>query len=405
MRKAWTARIWGMGLWCGCLLTAFAQEAAPRNPHPYRDVDWAQAEQVLTASHMHLDNQQKLDLFLARGFGFFTVSNYYPSAPYYPLAALRAGQFKVRQEHAVVKDGVLTAGPFAWNEIVAPWLAEVADEYRAAYPFTLGEPLFPAVPSDLAEAPNAEHHAFTDTGAHINAVGSFYASGTFDVRDRFRSRTHGYNYGTGLPWRQAFALMLEQLMVADGGGITINHPHWSSLPDAMVAAMLDYDPRVLGIEVYNESCGKIGKEWSEEVWDRMLASGRQCFGFFVPDHRTSQGVNILLVRTRTAAECLRAYRLGNWYGALKGSGLRFSRISWDGTTLRAACDRPARFAVIGRAGVLAERQGTELAYAPAAPPDALVYLRLKAYALDDSGEILFSQPFMLAPFRQSQPID
>lgn len=383
-------------LLCASGVTTQAQSRPGRNPRPYQDLDWAAAHQVLTASHMHVSNQQKLDVFRERGFEFFTLSNYYPSAPYYPMSAMRAGQFRVRQEHAVVKDGVLTPGPFAWNDILAPWIDQVEEEYRKGYPFQVGGPMFTNLPPHLLEAPNAEHHSFTNTRAHINAPGSLYASGTFDARNRFLSATHGYHFGTGLPWQTAFANMLDHLLIPDGGGITINHPYWSSLTDETVAEMLDFDPRVLGIEVFNHTCAKIDKAWSEECWDRILATGRQCFGFFVPDHGSTDGVNVLLVKEKTAADCLRAYRLGNWYGALKGSGLRFQKIAGDGKTITVQCDRDARIQIISKLGVVAEKQASALTF-PITEPAKHVFLRAKAMAVDDSGEILFSQPFVLTP--------
>lgn len=377
-------------------MTSLAQSQPGRNPRPYQGLDWASAHQVLTTTHIHVSNQKKLDIFLKRGFEFFTLSNYYPSAPYYPMSAMRVGQFRVRQEHAVVKNGVLTPGPFEWNDILAPWIDQVDEEYRKSYPFKVGGPMFTDLPPGLMEAPNAEHHSFTNTRAHINAPGSLYASGTFDARNRFLSAKHGYNFGTGLPWQTAFANMLEQLLIPDGGGITINHPHWSGLTDENIAEMLDFDPRVLGIEVFNQSCGRVGKAWSEEHWDRVLATGRQCFGFFVPDHATTEGVNVLLVKEKTAADCLRAYRLGNWYGALKGSGLRFQKIACDGKVLTVECDRDANIQIISKLGVVAEKQASALTF-PITEPAQHVYLRAKATAVDDSGEILFSQPFMMTP--------
>jgi hypothetical protein len=79
--------------------------------------------------------------------------------------------------------------------------------------------------------------------------------------------------------------MLERLIIPDGGGITINHPAWSYLRLELMLKMLDFDPRVLGIEVYNHSSGVADHNaWSEVQWDQILSTGRQCFGFFVPDH-------------------------------------------------------------------------------------------------------------------------
>jgi hypothetical protein len=92
--------------------------------------------------------------------------------------------------------------------------------------------------------------------------------------------------------------------------------------------ILDHDPRVLGIEVL-----QAGRN-SENYWDWALATGRQCFGFFVPDWSIKKeifGVNVLCVEERTVNACLKAYREGNFYGAAHGlDELAFTRLSFDG---------------------------------------------------------------------------
>ena len=63
----------------------------PRNPHPYQNIDWDNAFQIHTTTHGHAMTQPMLDRFLARGFELVTLSNYYPSAPYYPLDKICEG--------------------------------------------------------------------------------------------------------------------------------------------------------------------------------------------------------------------------------------------------------------------------------------------------------------------------
>ena len=95
--------------------------------------------------------------------------------------------------------------------------------------------------------------------------------------------------------------------------------------------ILDHDPRVLGIEVIED-----GGYNSENYWDWALSTGRQCFGFFVPDWHVENktfGVNVLCVQEKTVHSCLKAYREGNFYGALVGlDALAFTRITFDGKT-------------------------------------------------------------------------
>ena len=99
--------------------------------------------------------------------------------------------------------------------------------------------------------------------------------------------------------------------------------------------------------------------------------------------------------------CLKAYRQGNFYGAAHGlDELAFTRIAFDGKTVTAATDKPSRLEVITARGVVKEEKGTEISWtiektAPWQGAPVHVFARVKAYATDGSGEVLFSQPFML----------
>ena len=147
-----------------------------------------------------------------------------------------------------------------------------------------------------------------------------------------------------------------------------------------------------------------GGDNDENYWDWVLASGRQCYGFFVPDHSTDKrdfGVNVLLVRERTVEACLRAYRQGNFYGAQHGLGeLAFTEISFDGETLTVRTDRPATFEVKTAEGVVKTEKGAKLVWKVVKAensrgPQVDVFVRVKATADDGSGEVLYTQPFML----------
>ncbi|MBO7533685.1 MAG: hypothetical protein J6T46_06825, partial [Victivallales bacterium] len=139
---------------------------------------------------------------------------------------------------------------------------------------------------------------------------------------------------------------------------------------------------------------------AESQWDEVLGTGRQCYGFCVQDHMNSnmklQGRSILLPEERTAESCLRAYRQGRFYGALKGEGLEFESVEFDGRTLRVRCDKEAIILLLSHRGVLVELwTGRELIYTvPDSDRSKDVFLRVTA--LDQaSGEKLFTQPFML----------
>ena len=379
----------------------------PRNRRPYSDVDWSKFVEVHTTSHDHCENQKMLDVYLDRGFEFLTISNYYPSAPTMPLKTFRDTQYRVRHDFPVMVKGKRTDGPFDWTKIVSEWKDELPPEMRKQLPFTEGPLRFSRVPDNIMEAPNAEHHCFFGDdgkivpGLHMCAPGSAFCSGTFDKRNRFLSHGRGYCFGSGEHAHVAISRMIDGLIHPDGGGVTINHPAWSHLKDDIIWDLLDYDPRVLGIEVYNMCKPSKNYPWTrsncEDYWDRALATGRQCFGFFVPDWGLQEGVNVLLVPEKSVHACLQAYRRGNWYGAIKGRKiLRFTSILFDGAHLRVTLDKPAHLQVITKRGVTAWANSKTISFdVAAADREKYGYLRVRAYARDDSGEIIFSQPMML----------
>ena len=391
-----------------------AHDAPPRNRHPYKDVDWATAHQIKGTTHVHCRTQEELDVILARGIEFLTLSNYYPSAPWWPLSKMTENYYRLHHDFPVMVNGKRTDGPFDWNEIVGKWIKELPAELQAEYPFKEGGKIFKPLPEGILEAPNAEHHAFrhsdgrTTGPLHMNAPGSAFCSGTFDQWQKRRFQTGvrgGYSFGSGEYWRTAIDRMIAGLIFPDGGGVTVNHPKWSAYDRNFLLKILDHDPRVLGIEVIEG-----GASNSEGYWDWVLATGRQCFGFFVPDHSIRRpdknfGVNVLVTPERSVHACLKAYREGCFYGAKRGLGeLKFTRIAFRGTTVEAETDRPARLVAITALGVAKEvAKGTSLKWTMnpetrhgcGRPACANVFIRVKAYALDGSGEELFSQPYML----------
>lgn len=380
------------------------RDAPPRNRRPYRGVDWKKALRIKTTSHGHCINQKYLDAYLKRGFGLLTISNYRPSAPYWPLKKMTSDYYHVHHDHALVVNGKRTPGPFDWNKIIAQWKHELKPAHARWFPFKGGGKVFSDLPEGMLEAPNAEHFSFYgDDGKylqtlHLCSLGSTFATGTFDIYDCYQTHAHGYRQGCNEKWRVAVDRMIAELICPDGGGVTINHPNWSKLDREFILQMLDHDPRVLGVEVLEAGYN------SEYCWDWVLSTGRQCFGFFVPDWSVNEkdfGVNVLCVNERTVEACLRAYRQGDFYGAAHGlDELAFTAIGFNGKRVAAATDKPARFEVITARGVVKESKGTSIVWDVI--PDGVnkgprvdVFARIKAYATDGSGEVLFTQPFML----------
>ena len=395
-------------------VTKPAPPSSPRNRHPYKGIDWATAHQIRGTTHVHCKTQADLDVILKR-IEFLTLSNYYPSAPWWPLAKMTENYYRLHHDFPVMVKGKRVEGPFDWNKIVGQWIKDLPPELQKEYPFKEGGKIFKALPEGVLEAPNAEHHSFRlENGRghprlHMNSPGSRFASGTFDQWQKRRFQTGergGYHFGSGELWSTAIDRMIAELIYPDGGGVTINHPVWSSYDRMFILKILDHDPRVLGMEVIEG-----GATNGEAYWDWVLATGRQCFGFFVPDHNIRRkdgafGVNVLVTSERTVHACLKAYRDGNFYGAKRGlNELKFTRISFSGTTVEAETDKPARLEVITGLGVVkSEKKSTAIKwtmdkeYEWSGPRnDVHIFARIKAYALDGSGEELFTQPYMLVP--------
>jgi hypothetical protein len=375
-----------------------------RNRRPYSRLDWSKVCRVKTTTHGHCMDQAMLDEYLKRGFELLTISNYYPSAPYYPIAEMTRNYYRVHHDHPVMVNGKRTSGPFDWNRIVSEWKGELGEEQVKELPFKEGEKLFKPLPEGVLEAPNAEHHGFRLADGRLVenldmcAPGSGFMSGTFDAANKFKSHGRGYDSGSGEFWGTAINRMIDGMVYPDGGGVTVNHPKWTKLDRGLLLELLDYDSRVLGIEVLSAGCN------SENYWDWALSTGRQCFGFFVPDWSIKAkrfGVNVLCVHEKTVHACLKAYREGNFYGAAVGlDDLAFTSLSFDGKRVVATTDKPARLKIITARGVVKVMEGTEIAWdvvpdGASVGPRIDVFARVKAYAIDDSGEELFSQPFML----------
>ena len=372
-----------------------------RNNNPYKNVDWNNRIEVISCTHMHCVTQEAFEKYIKEGLQLAAISNYYPSTPAYPLKEVRTSLHKTGQ-NSYIKDGKIVDEYIDFNEVINSWKDELPPEVQAELPLTEGELLFPNIPDDLLEIPNAEHAWFSDASIylHITAPGSLATSSHFDLKHKFGLTKHGYNLGFPVPWKEGFAHILSNLITPDGGGIIINHPAWSHLPAKFICEMLDFDDRVLGIEVFNAGGRYDFSDFSDTTWDEILATGRQCFGYFVQDHpkmdRPWKGKIILLPEERTAESCLKAMREGRFYGAIIDNGLRFEHISFDGTTLSAKCNRPVDFQILSAKGVVGDIiRGNEMSLSFTEEEKAEhVFLRLTAREGREE-EKLFSQAFML----------
>lgn len=251
---------------------------------------------------------------------------------------------------------------------------------KPTYPL---EAYFDDVPADALGCPNAETGLADDRG-HFCSLGS-----TFE--------TIGGYEGT---WQELFDRILAELYYEDGGGIVMNHPVRTGVAVDTLIERFEYDDRVLGIEAWNHRCeekyGGTGDALS--VWDELLLTGRQVFGFFNPDYHTpwypvpdwadeTWGRNVLLVPEATEEAAARAYRQGHFFGAFQGSGLAFERIDATPDEITVETNGASRIDFVSDRSVVRTDHAATATYEVNGKE---TYVRVEAR--DDDGERIFSQP-------------
>lgn len=306
--------------------------------NPYSTVNWASVLYKPSVSHVHCTNQQRFNKLVDGGVKHVPLSNYHPSKPWYPL-----------------------------------------DDYFE-------------VPNDVIGSPNAEFYNMDIENFHANGLGSFYEEPEPNTKNT---------------WKFKFHKIFENMQYSDAGGITLNHPHWTKstggqLKNKDLIEMLDYDKRVLGIEFYNSSSERFnnaGLGWDLDTWDDILLTGRRCWGFCVPDHDLEaetegyvwEGRNILLVSEFTEHECLKAYREGRFYGALRNTSLAFNSINVSGDTISVVTTDASYIDFV----VNGNYNRVNGSYATFNIPSGAMYVRIEAHNNDNS---IYSNPIILKEF-------
>ena len=303
--------------------------------NPYSGVNWETALHIVSCSHEHCETQEEFETLMSGGLDHVAISNYYPSAPVYPLSEK-----------------------------------------------------FTNIPEGSIASPNAEHHNMNVNALHINGMGSTFISGSPPGQSP--------NGCGGKRWQWCIDNILANLQYDDAGGATINHPTWTNLSVEQCKRMLDYDDRVLGVEFYNHSSELSNQTgWAIEMWDNILATGRRCWGFAVADHSGQSmsnwlGRNVLLVSEKTEYNCLKAYRDGNFYGKLANTPLAFTNISFNSETgeLTVAAHDATRIKII----INKNEQEISGNSANIVVPLNATYCRIEAHNNENS---IYSNPIMI----------
>ncbi|MCB1205811.1 MAG: hypothetical protein KDN18_16230 [Verrucomicrobiae bacterium] len=476
------------GLAGGALADPFSRSQGKISDYenPYEDVDWDRWITLDSMSHQHQgQTEASLDLFREMGYGHFAFSNYYPSAPTFPLpASWQETHPEIvaapnAEQHSFVDSGLhanslgsLLATGYGLSVPAATWKqSPLVNRFYGLKTFAESRPWEGVYRLDLrfeGKAPAAAATLSVDGATECVLREGFAVKGeisartlpagnhTLYLRVGAPELTITLDFDPGLvsitqfrlmqgsnrPWREVFRAALDGeeldgqrrggLLYPDGGGITLNHPT-GKLDD--YAAMLDFDPRVLGIEVWNQLTSGFGSDRGfyeakdsapdhfYRLWDEILTTGRRCWGFFVKDHNTyGRGRNVLLVpalegrdRTDREATALRAYRQGTFFGSVSAittneagevvapydrSGFRFRRLELkrdkDGNALALECAvggqdearRPnVQIRIItdqGLAAVVDGNEGEWLLPRDGAGKAAPLFIRVEAIAYPDT---------------------
>lgn len=252
------------------------------------------------------------------------------------------------------------------------------------------ENFFSTIPEGVISSPNSEKVRMYGEVGHICALGSFL---------------EGYGWTAGdasASWQTVFKEIFANLQYADGGGITLNHP--SDMDFALRTKMLDFDKRVLGIEIYNnmmdvhESITDYCTRFVE-LWNRILNTGRKCWGFCAIDwpsaaYEPLMGSNMLIVPEKTEYECLKAYRNGSFYCVIRDNGIRFNSITADNTHVECIISESATLRIVTQDGIVKTETGTGISYTF---DSGDIYARIEVSSSDDFKDTMFSQPIILKP--------
>lgn len=304
--------------------------------NPYKNIDWSNTIQTKSFSHSHVIKKESFEWFIEQGYKHFPISHYSPAKPWYPL-----------------------------------------------------ENYYDDVPDDVLGSPNSEQSNSSNGMGHVNALGSFYESeGTLAPDDAV--------FDT---WQTTFDNIFNELQFENGGGITINH----SLRENYTKEFLDYDDRVLGMEIYNNTVER-GKAGGYEdihldylnVWDKILSTGRRCYGFSVidwpnEDLKPLYGSNIVLSDEFTEKALLESYRKGSFYTIVKDVGLRFDNIVATDDSISVSVNKNAILRFHTEKGVAKEVKGTSATYQIKENP---TFIRISVSYGEDKYAKMYSNPIM-----------
>lgn len=382
--------------------------------NPYSGIDWQNTQRILSVSHQHLSHnqgnsggipypQKVFNDIYATGVRHYAISRYRPSILSYPF------------------DYENNTFPYVRNPFSA---TDDIQTLKAKYTVQV------EIPNDVIGSPNAEHvnpimnlngKAYEWTCTHLNAIGSFYETGTVP-------KANGYkNAGIAMPYSDFIRNALNALQYSDGGGIIVNHAFWTTNEllekrtepyqydvRRFIMDCLDLDDRVLGTDIIEDGKQKAYQLLDKGLIDAILSTGRRCWLFCQGDWDTLRGRNELLIQppegiTRAELEryCLKAYRDGSFFGRYADSDLTITAVTYDESSRTYTINTANADGIeITIDGVSTEYGGNSVSVVI---PQNAVYVRAMAFKNRDDDpdwtyrefdiykDMVFTNPIMLNP--------
>lgn len=192
----------------------------------------------------------------------------------------------------------------------------------------------------------------------------------------------------GVPANEVVARVREH-----GGEVIAAHPYWCGHTIPQILAL----DGIIGIEVYNATCGKIGKADSSMFWDYLLAAGRHLPAVAVDDtHRGRDifmGWTMIRAEKRTVPAVMKALKQGRYY-ATTGPLIQDFRACAECLSIRCSPVREIHFKCRGAVGrSVYSEQGDVLTAAEFSPPASAAYVRVQI--TDAHGQSAWTQPLIL----------
>ena len=388
--------------------------------NPYENVDFGTASRVFSVSHQHLRHaryisddtpyseekkqeaknsaknacQSVFDGIYDSGVKHFALSRYRPCITTYP--------FDYENN--------------SFTYVANPWKStEDIETLKQNWGVAID------IDDDVIGCPNAEHvypHVLVNgvwkiwRRMHINGLGSLYESFTNpDPKNGYNGRA--YSDGLAMHYPDAIDAILNGLQYTDGGGIIINHPHWTGEDslgcdiERFIKDCLDYDQRVLGTDII-ASASFNSYDYNKQLIDNILLTGRRCWLFCQADwdeHERHRGRNELLIpnglSTKADKEhaCLKAYRDGAFFGRWANTDLSITNVSFSGNVFSLTADNADGIIVV----VDGEEHIESGNSVEITVPNDAVYVRAAAYKEPSAGseylydDIVFTNPIMVNP--------